>query len=48
MDDVPLLVLAASTLLMLLGSLVEAANWLVPLTAPVGVVSAFLSFERRS
>jgi hypothetical protein len=48
MDDIPLLVLAASTLLMLFGSLVDAANWLVPLSAPVGVVSAFLSIERRS
>jgi len=48
MDDVPLLVLAASTILMLVGSLVESANWLVPMTAPLGVVSAFLSFERRS
>jgi hypothetical protein len=47
MDDVPLMVLAASTLLMLFGSLYEAASWLVPLTAPVGVVSAFLSIERR-
>ena len=48
MDDVPLLVLAVSTILMLVGSLVEPANWLVPMTAPLGVVSAFLSFERRS
>ena len=48
MDDVPLLVLAASTILMLFGSLVETAHWLVPMTAPLGVVSAFLSFERRS
>ena len=48
MDDVPLLILAASTILMLVGSLVESANWLVPMTAPLGVVSAFLSFERRS
>jgi len=48
MDDVPLLVLAASTILMLVGSLVESANWLVPMTAPLGVVSAFLSLERRS
>ena len=48
MDDIPLLVLAAATILMLFGSLVEPAQWLVPLTAPVGVVSAFLSLERRS
>lgn len=48
MDDIPLLVLAASTILMLAGSLIEPAQWLVPLTAPVGVVSAFLSLERRS
>jgi hypothetical protein len=48
MDDVPLLVLAASTILMLVGSLIESANWLVPMTAPLGVVSAFLSIERRS
>lgn len=48
MDDIPLLVLAASTILMLVGSLIEPAHWLVPLTAPVGVVSAFLSLERRS
>jgi hypothetical protein len=48
MDDVPLLILAASTILMLVGSLVESANWLVPMTAPLGVVSAFLSLERRS
>jgi len=48
MDDVPLLVLAASTILMLVGSMVESASWLVPMTAPLGVVSAFLSIERRS
>ncbi len=47
MDEVPLFVLAAATIAMLLGSIVDSISWLVPLTAPVGVVSAFLSLERR-
>jgi hypothetical protein len=48
MDDGPLFVLAATVVLMLIGSVVESIHWLVPMTAPVGLISAFLSFERRS
>lgn len=48
MDNVPLFVLATAAALMLVGSLVESVHWLVPMTAPVGLISAFLSLERRS
>jgi hypothetical protein len=47
-DNVPLFVLALVVAVMLIGSLVESAQWLVPMTAPVGLISAFLSLERRS
>ena len=47
MDEAPLFFLAAATIVMLLGSIVDSISWLVPLTAPVGVVSAFLSLERK-
>jgi hypothetical protein len=48
MDDIPLYVLAGAAVLMLIGSVVDGVQWLVPMSAPVGLISAFLSFERRS
>ena len=47
MDEAPLFVLAFATIVMLFGSVVDSVNWLVPLTAPVGVVSTFLSLKRK-
>jgi hypothetical protein len=47
MDNLPLFVLAMVAVLMLVSSLVQGMGWLIPISAPVGVVSAFLSLERE-
>jgi hypothetical protein len=46
MDDIPLLVLAGVTVLMLVSSLIDGMGWVISMSAPVGVISAFLSLDR--